>query len=53
MLEKDAAGEPQRLLVTVADHVVSLARGPQVSGHGLALGALRETAPTLGVLREI
>ena len=38
VLEKNAAGDPQRLVVTVAGQVVGLARGPQVSGHGLALG---------------
>jgi hypothetical protein len=38
VLEKDEAGESQRVLVTVADQVVSLAKGPQVSGHEPALG---------------
>ncbi|XP_016064626.1 PREDICTED: IgGFc-binding protein [Miniopterus natalensis] len=37
VLEKDAAGDPLRLLVTVADQVVSLARGPQVTVDGEAV----------------
>ena len=42
MLEKNAAGDPQRVVVTVAGQVVTLARGPQVSGPGLALGRSEE-----------
>lgn len=38
VLEKNAAGDFKSLLVKVAGQVVSLAQGPQVSGHGLALG---------------
>lgn len=48
VLEKNAAGDPQRLVVTVADQVVSLAPGPQVSGHGLALGVRSQRGPILG-----
>ncbi|XP_007941342.1 IgGFc-binding protein [Orycteropus afer afer] len=50
VLEKDAAGDPQRLLVTVAGHVVSLARGLQVFVDGeavtlpVAVGPVRVTA---------
>lgn len=32
MLEKDAAGDLQQLVVTVAGQVVTLAQGPKVSG---------------------
>lgn len=39
VLEKDLAGDPQRLVVTVANQVVVLARGPQVSGHNPARGS--------------
>lgn len=42
VLEKNAAGDPQRVVVTVAGQVVTLARGPQVSGPGLALGGSEE-----------
>ncbi|KAM6223680.1 IgGFc-binding protein [Rhynchocyon petersi] len=50
VLEKDAAGEPRRLLVTVASHVVSLAQGLQVTVDGeavslpAAVGPVRVTA---------
>lgn len=39
VLEKDSAGDPQRVVVTVANQVVVLARGPQVSGHNPARGS--------------
>ncbi|XP_052023765.1 IgGFc-binding protein isoform X1 [Apodemus sylvaticus] len=41
VLEKDSAGDPQRVVVTVADQVVVLARGPQVivDGETVALPA--------------
>lgn len=38
VLEKDEAGRPHRVLVTVADKVVSLAGGPKVGAQGLELG---------------
>lgn len=38
VLEKDATGNVQQLVVTVAGQVVRLARGPKVSGCGLTLG---------------
>lgn len=50
VLEKNAAGDPQRLLVTVAGQVVSLAKGPQVTVDGetvalpVAVGHVRVTA---------
>nr|XP_020037419.1 IgGFc-binding protein [Castor canadensis] len=50
VLEKDEAGESQRVLVTVADQVVSLAKGPQVTVDGeavtlpVAVGNVRVTA---------
>ncbi|XP_045148926.1 IgGFc-binding protein [Echinops telfairi] len=50
VLEKDAAGDPQRLVVMVASHVVSMARGMQVSVDGetvtvpVAVGPVRVTA---------
>ncbi|KAK2088434.1 hypothetical protein P7K49_034341 [Saguinus oedipus] len=50
VLEKNAAGDPQRLLVTVAGRVVSLARGWQVTVDGeavalpVAVGRVRVTA---------
>lgn len=34
MLEKNSAGDPQRVVVTVAGQVVGLARGPQVTVDG-------------------
>nr|XP_036869692.1 IgGFc-binding protein [Manis javanica] len=37
VLEKNAAGDPQRLLVTVAGQVVDLARGPRVTVDGEAM----------------
>ncbi|KAG8506063.1 IgGFc-binding protein, partial [Galemys pyrenaicus] len=50
VLEKDTAGEPQRLLVTVAGQVVSLAPGPLVTVDGevvtlpVSVGHVRVTA---------
>ncbi|XP_049757589.1 IgGFc-binding protein isoform X1 [Elephas maximus indicus] len=50
VLEKGADGDPQRLLVTVDSHVVSLARGLQISVDGetvtlpVAVGPVRVTA---------
>lgn len=44
MLEKDSAGEPQRVVVTVADQVVVLARGPQVTVDGEAVALPVATA---------
>uniref|UniRef100_A0A2K6S2L0 VWFD domain-containing protein n=1 Tax=Saimiri boliviensis boliviensis TaxID=39432 RepID=A0A2K6S2L0_SAIBB len=50
VLEKNAAGDPERLLVTVAGQAVSLARGPQVTVDGeavalpVAVGRVRVTA---------
>uniref|UniRef100_A0A9L0SED5 Fc gamma binding protein n=1 Tax=Equus caballus TaxID=9796 RepID=A0A9L0SED5_HORSE len=50
MLEKNEAGDPQRLLVIVADQVVGLTQGPQVTVDGeavtlpVAVGAVRVTA---------
>ncbi|XP_006901006.1 PREDICTED: IgGFc-binding protein [Elephantulus edwardii] len=50
VLEKDATGEPQHLLVTVASHVVSLARGLQVTVDNeavtlpVSVGPVRVTA---------
>ncbi|XP_054436763.1 IgGFc-binding protein isoform X2 [Pteronotus mesoamericanus] len=50
VLEKNAAGDPQRLMVTVAGQVVGLARGPQVTVDGeavalpVAMGHVRVTA---------
>ncbi|XP_055002412.1 IgGFc-binding protein [Sorex araneus] len=50
VLEKDAAGEVQRLLVTVSGLAVSLARGPQVTVDGevvtlpVAVGSVRVTS---------
>ncbi|XP_005414139.1 PREDICTED: IgGFc-binding protein isoform X2 [Chinchilla lanigera] len=50
VLEKDKAGEPQRVLVTVAGQVVSLAGGPKVTVDGedvtlpVAVGRVRVTA---------
>ncbi|KAM5236357.1 IgGFc-binding protein [Ctenodactylus gundi] len=50
VLEKNAAGEPQRLLVTVAGQVVSLAHGPKVTVDGVnvalpvAVGRVKVTA---------
>ncbi|XP_023988423.1 IgGFc-binding protein [Physeter macrocephalus] len=50
VLEKNAAGDPQRLVVTVAGQVVGLARGPQVTVDGeavalpVAVGHVRVTA---------
>ncbi|XP_038196898.1 IgGFc-binding protein-like [Arvicola amphibius] len=37
VLEKNLAGEPQRVVVTVAGHVVVLAQGPQVTVDGEAV----------------
>ena len=39
VLEKDLAGNPQRVVVTVAGQVVVLAKGPQVSAHDPAHGS--------------
>ncbi|XP_045237182.2 IgGFc-binding protein [Macaca fascicularis] len=50
VLEKNAAGDPQRLLVTVSGQVVSLAQGQQVTVDGeavalpVAVGHVRVTA---------
>nr|XP_024652852.1 IgGFc-binding protein [Macaca nemestrina] len=50
VLEKNAAGDPQRLLVTVSGQVVSLAQGQQVTVDGeavalpVAVGRVRVTA---------
>ncbi|XP_029094684.1 IgGFc-binding protein isoform X2 [Monodon monoceros] len=50
VLENNAAGDPQRLVVTVAGQVVGLARGPQVTVDGeavalpVAVGHVRVTA---------
>ncbi|XP_053460288.1 IgGFc-binding protein isoform X1 [Nycticebus coucang] len=50
VLEKNATGDPQRLLVTVAGEVIGLARGPQVTVDGeavalpVAVGRVRVTA---------
>ncbi|KAM5210177.1 IgGFc-binding protein [Hipposideros larvatus] len=50
VLEKNVAGEPQRLLVSVAGQTVSLARGPQVTVDGevvalpVAMGHVQVTA---------
>ncbi|XP_069856968.1 IgGFc-binding protein-like [Dipodomys merriami] len=50
VLEKDSAGQPQRVLVTVNDQVVTLAKGQQVTIDGqlvtlpVAMGSVRVTA---------
>ncbi|XP_066204639.1 IgGFc-binding protein [Saccopteryx leptura] len=50
VLENDAAGDPQRLMVTVAGQVVSLAQGPHVTVDGevvalpVAVGHVQVTA---------
>ncbi|XP_010612839.1 IgGFc-binding protein [Fukomys damarensis] len=50
VLEKNKAGEPQRVVVTVVDQVVSLAGGPKVTVDGeavtlpVAVGRVRVTA---------
>nr|XP_012630060.1 IgGFc-binding protein isoform X2 [Microcebus murinus] len=58
VLEKNAAGDPQRLLVTVAGQVVALARGPQVTIDGesvalpVAVGHVRVTAEGRNVVLQ-
>ncbi|XP_032105097.1 IgGFc-binding protein [Sapajus apella] len=58
VLEKNAAGDPQRLLVTVAGQVVSLARGLQVTVDGeavalpVAVGHVRVTAEGRNVVLQ-
>lgn len=52
VLEKDLAGDPQRLVVTVANQVVVLARGPQVSGHNPARGSTRMQPHIQGHLKS-
>ncbi|XP_054553156.1 IgGFc-binding protein [Talpa occidentalis] len=58
VLEKDTAGKPQRLLVTVADQVVSLAPGPLVTVDGevvtlpVSMGHVRVTAEGRNVILQ-
>lgn len=52
VLEKNAVGEPQRVVVSVAGHIVVLAPGPQVSGHTLPKVLIRTLADLQVICRR-